>query len=242
MNVDSKTLVMGILSSDAFTMVNKKILRSFDGDGTLAIVLCELVNIYKYSVANNQIDALGNFPLPISFLQRTMNLSSYKQQRALSTLEGGGLIIVSKIGMPSTRHVSLDFDAIAKLLLQEEKTSHTDYYKNLSKAETLHEFIKALDKTKDPLRNVMIQVYLKLKDEGGVQDWNPRSVGQLKYIIKYYSRKDVAFDYAYIIDLLLSTEGNSVSSRTLAMMKQYKRILQRDPKDRVYSFKEELLG
>lgn len=243
LSTDSKTLVLGVLASDAFTMVNKRILRAFDGDGTLAIVLCELIGIYKYMVINHQVDPLGAFPLPAQFLQKTMNLSSFKQQRALSMLAGGNLLVVTKLGMPATRHVALNFDAIAKLILEEDplskaQASSTEFYERLSSMYADDDgFQEALDNIKDPLRGVMILLVRKLREEGVVAvTWKAQHIGQLKVIAAYYGKKNERFDYRMIEDLLTMTRGESLSGRIASMLKNYKQVIQRAPEERKYVY------
>jgi len=240
---DSKTLVMGMLASDAFTMVNKRLLRAFGGDGTLAIVLCELLGVYKYMMANHQVDPLGAFPLPVHFLEKTMGLSSSRQNRALQTLSGGGLLILSKMGMPATRHVALNFDNIAQLLLEEANTSgaqksSAEFYKTLSAA-TVDDmlFEEALDNIKDPLRGAMVLLTRSLRGEGckSIQ-WSPQNVGQLKIVTAYYSKRGDRFDYQMMIDLLNITKGATVSARIASMLKYYKQIIQRAPEERKYVY------
>lgn len=239
--IDNKALVMGTLSTDAFTVVNKKILKAFDGDGTLAIVLCELISIYKYMLTNHQVDPLDAFPLPSVFLKRTMNLSDYKQQRTLATLQGGNLIVVTRVGMPAIRKVALNFDAIAKLLLMEDSVTAVSktFYENLSTAAAISDeaFYHAMDNVKEPLRGTMLLLSRKLRQEGTTLfEWKAQHIGQLKHVIRYFSREHERFDYQRMIDLIAMTGGSTVAERIYDMTRQYKRVLQRAPEERKYSY------
>lgn len=242
---DNRSLVMGTLATDAFTVVNKRMLRYFEGDGTLAILACELISIYKYMLARNSVDELDSFPLPITFLQKTMNLSEFKQKRVLNDLQAKGIVTVTRVGMPASRRVALNFDAIARILDEEvekenkQKEKSNKFYEELNAVSNKDnlippEFFKKLNNIRDPLATSMCMITWYVHSLHGKSiEWTPNTLGTVKTIVKYYSKNE-AFDFGRIKDLLNNRPVNDFSSFISDIFKDYKSIAERTPSEREY--------
>ncbi len=246
MTITPKAYVVGSLATDSFVAVNKKVIRYFKGDATLAIILCELISIYKYQVANHRVDALDAFPLPIVFLERTLSLSAYKQQHALDRLQADNLLTTVVLGKPASRWVTLNFDAIAKLLDEVEQADTASaqekdaFYKGIDEAVMTGEGIDdALDNMKEPLRGC-VQIassYSKLR--GISVAWSGEAIGVLKLSVRGLAKNSELFDYGRFLDLL--QQCSSSNTTLLDLLKEaaqkWKRIPERAPLNRLYDYR-----
>lgn len=143
----SETLVLGTLSQDAFVLVNKKLVRFFDGDGTAATFLSELISAYKYHVGNQSIEPDGAFAIPIKRYEIILGLSPYKQDRVLKKLSSIGVAHTRLIGFPAVKHVRLEFDKIAQILLSDaleyKQIEKAEFYDALNEAFNTNNFTKS---------------------------------------------------------------------------------------------------
>lgn len=245
--IDAKSLVMGTLATDAFTVVNKKVLKHMQGDGTLAIMLCELISIYKYMVAHNSIDELGSFPLPIVFLKRTLCLSEYKQKRALDNLQARGLVVVTRVGMPAGRRVALNFEMIAGILDEEAskekeiKDKAREFYTNINEVSNDKDFNaayfhEALDNIREPLAGCMYLLTKRVRNKTKLKvEWTSSAVGAIKSIVNHYNKHDT-FDYGRFKDLLEAEEIKDFQDYIVNLFNRHKRIIERSPENREYIY------
>lgn len=246
---DAKTIVIGTLATDAFIVVNKKVLRFLEGDGTLAIVLCELISIYKYMLQRSSVDELDSFPLPIEFLKKNLGLSSYKQKRALDKLQALGFLITAREGMPARRKVALNFDSIALLLDEEsarerkERNKSSAFYNEINSVCNEDEldsefFHEALDNIQEPLAGCMFLTTRKIRKESKLKiEWTPAAIGTLKAAVNYYNTKD-SFDYGRFQDLLQAVQVDGLDFQGIisGIFNARKRIAERSPLRREYSY------
>lgn len=244
--INSKTFVVGSIATDSFVAVNKKVLRSFNGDATLAVVLCELISIYKYQLANHKVDALDAFPLPISFLEKTCCLTAYKQQHALARLQADNLLTTAILGMPSSRWITLNFDAIAKMLEDAEAVSLAadaekhDFYEKITEAASSGEtqaLEESLDNIKAPLRGCIILATQRVYEPGKKIVWTSEAVGVFKLALRKLQKQEL-FDYGRFIDLLEICKETSGDMSKLAYeaMQKWKLIPERAPIERLYDY------
>jgi hypothetical protein len=244
----AKELVIGTLHTDAFTMVNKKVLRYLKGDGTLAIVICELVGLYTYMLQSGAVDDLESFALPIQFLDRSMNLSTYKQQHALDRLQAAGLVHVSRVGMPASRRVALNFDSIASILQNDQLSSKAEesavFYKAMTATANSTPFdalafAATLDRIKNPLRDCMILLTKKARDSGVPVEWTGGRVFQLRGIVSHYTKQANNFDFVRFSNLVDAALGQSgVNDLFTTMNGIYKAVAEVALNDRKYSIGE----
>lgn len=250
-SVDPKTFVVGTLAADAFVAVNKKVIRFFDGDATLAVVLCELISIYKYQLAIRAVDKLDAFPLPIVFLEKTLGLSAYKQQHAISRLQADNMLIAAVYGKPASRWITLNFQAIAQLIegvelydanSAEEKKSFYDKINEAANSLSFYEgdissLVNALDNIREPLRGCMLYISRRFIQEGVACRWTSEAVGVLKQVIRQLQKSEVNFDYGKFIDVLKLCFHSSSSIAQLAkdMLSKWKLVADRAPSQRIYS-------
>jgi hypothetical protein len=240
--IDNRALVKGTLSADAFTMVNKKILKVLGGDGTTAIVLCELLNMYDYMKVRSQVDILDSFPVSISYLKRVMNLSEYKQQRALGKLQAMGLATVTRVGMPASRRVSLNYDRIAGIL-QENDIDHASerFYNGLNEAFNkvpykADNFELALDNIKDPFKGTLLIVANSIKERGAKLTWNSEVLGKIRSLVRNYSSPGEPFDYGRFCDLIEISwkDAKNGNDFLFHLFKNQNTVVERSPQNRVY--------
>jgi hypothetical protein len=138
MEVNSELFVMGILSNDAFVLVNKRLLRYLHGDGSAAVFLGELVSAYKYHLNNQSLDPDNSFPAPIKRFVISLGLSEYKQHRILEQFSTAGLCTVLLKSFPATKYVCLDFDVLARILAVDDmharKLEKQTFYNEINSA------------------------------------------------------------------------------------------------------------
>ena len=134
--MNAESLVLNTLTSEAFVMVNKQLIRYFDGDGSAAVFLSELLSSYKYHLNNQTLEPDGGFAIPIRRYEIVLGFSSYKQDRILKLLIEKGLVSIYKKGFPKMRQVVIDFDALARILSkddqQDRKVEKAEFYSNLN--------------------------------------------------------------------------------------------------------------
>lgn len=245
--IDNRSLVIGVLATDAFTVVNKRVLRYFAGDGTLAIILCELISIYKYMISHHSVDELDSFPLPVAFLYKTMNLSEFKQKRVLRELQAKGLVTVTKVGMPASRRVALNFDAIARILDEEaekeyrQKEKSKAFYNELNATCNTQNFSRKnfhakLDNIKEPLAGCMFLAVQHFREKTkSIVAWSPSTLGAIKSIAMYYNKEE-AFDYGRFVDLLKAVPVQDFHIYVSELFNAHKSIPERSPDTREYRY------
>lgn len=243
MSVDDKTLVVSALATDSFVAVNKKALRHFSGNAILAVVLCELISIYKFQKLHGKVDEFGAFPVPTVFLQKTLRLSAYKQKHAFDKLQAASLLSVTIMGKPASRFITLDFTNISKILLEEDpvQIDKIQFYNKLSTAASdgiLNKDESSLGNIKAPLRGaiVMMSNYIREKHEQVI--WTSEAVGLLKLVLRSFQKQEL-FDYGRLQDLCDACDVDSNEARTMVyeMQKKWKRIAERSPNRRMYEYR-----
>lgn len=245
--IKSKAFVVGSLATDSFVAVNKKLLRYFKGDATLAVVLCEIISVYKYQLENHKVDALDAFPLPIVFLERTLSLSAYKQQHAIARLQADHLLESALIGKPASRWITLNFEAIAELLTEAEhamlqhEAEKLEFYERINIAANADDRMlleQALDNIKTPLRGCIVAATQHARKLGAVVEWSSEAVGLLKLVIRNMHKHDL-FDYGRFEDLLsISSEIKTGDMKKTAkeLQQKWKLVAERSPGERIYSY------
>jgi hypothetical protein len=213
MLLEEKKLVIGTLASDAFVTVNKQILRHFEGDSDLALMLGELIAIYQYNAARHSLDFTDAFPLPIRMLEKNLCFSAYKQQRTLRALEQTGFVTSAVYGRPSCRYISLNFAAIASLLSTPEadNPASKNFYEQLSLCARERKlcrlaFEKALDNVSEPLRGAIVLVS-KAAWQPNIT-WTPENLGVLKHIVRRLQKGEF-FDYGRLWDACCAVRNAS---------------------------------
>lgn len=210
----SETLVLGTISQDAFVMVNKKLVRFFDGDGTAALFLSELISAYKYHVNNQTIEPDGAYAIPIKRYEIILGLSPYKQERVLKKLSDIGVAHARLIGFPAVKHVRLEFDKIAQILasdaLEYKQIEKAEFYDALNDAFNNNNFSKstiiaieqACDNMSPVLRGTLILMSRHwAKNCQAVVKWTSPLVGK----ITMWGRRRAlgkAFDFTIIMRTL----------------------------------------
>ena len=112
----SESLVLNTFCGDSFVMVNKVFLKYFNGDGSLAIFLSELITSYKYHLNGNLLDFDNSFPIPSARYQIVLGLSVNKQKRILDKLQDQQIINYYFKGFPSSRYLKINFNKILTIL------------------------------------------------------------------------------------------------------------------------------
>lgn len=240
----SRALIIGTLATDSFVSVNKRFLKYFKGDATLALVLCELISIYKYQLANGMVNELDAFPLPVAFLESTLALSHFKQQNALKRLQTDNLLTAVVMGKPASRWVTLNFDAIQSVFAKVDNDYAAAQKKKKDFYETINEAVaakddylieEALDNIKEPLRGCIIIVNRYLNYECV---WDGEAIGKLKHVVNNldkYSAENL-FDYGRFLDLLKLCEAKELKKLIVEMQYKWKRIPERAACYRIFSY------
>jgi len=245
-----KTMIMGALSTDSFIPVNKRLIRYFKGDATLALLLCELISIYKYQRERGSVDELEAFPVPINFLKSTLGMSAYKQKRALDALQDEGFIYISLQGRPSSRWVAINFEKLYMVLSDEfeskpskETEAKKAFYEGINEAvktQNTEVIEQKLDNMKDPLKGCVILV---TKYIGYRPEWTSEAVGRLKHVVrsmnKYYYQN--VYDYGRFADLIKMCNKNApLLDFIKEMMRTWRKVYERPLNQRIYDWKEVL--
>lgn len=210
----SETLVLSTLSEGAFVLVNKKLVRFFKGDGTAACFLSELVSAYKYHLNNQSIEPDGAFAIPIRRYQIILGLSAHRQSRILKQLSDIGVAHTRLIGFPAIKHVRIEFDKIAEILLSDaleyKQIEKAEFYEALNEALNTNHFNKstiiAVEKACDNMSPVIRgTLILMSRHWRGVLkrdcQWTSPLVGK---VIQWGRRRALgkAFDYSIVVRTL----------------------------------------
>lgn len=195
----SESLALELLTNDSFVMVNKKLMRYLEGDGTSAVLLGELIASHKYHKQLGSLTMSDSFPIPSRRYKAVLGLSPYKHDRALKTLTTKGFIRVHKLGFPATKHVVLDFNKLTSVLSIDEKAMEKEnFYDNLNKmlnenvftTSTIEPIQLACDQMQSTIVGVIILigahchkrgVHIKITSSmiGRIKNWvRSRSVGR----------------------------------------------------------------
>lgn len=117
MNV-SKNVCFGVLASDAFWQVNKKLARHFKDNNT-AILLADLISRDRYwGDRTDEYD--GWFFVSQSDLEEDCNISRKVQSRIVNDLVAGGILEVERRGVPCRNYYQLNYKAIVQILEADE--------------------------------------------------------------------------------------------------------------------------
>jgi len=215
----TENLVLSTMSEDAFVLTNKKLIRFLKGDGSAAILLCELISAHKYHVNNDTLEPDGAFESPSRRWIYGLGMSVPKQHRILTDMAEAGLISVSLRGFPKKRYVAINFDTVAKVLaadsIEIKKAEKKTFYEKLNNGLTL-----ALQPdTGDPTEQINAACdNIKGVPKGTIvllsQDWIRRHPNQplrwdgpiVGHLINWCSRRayDKTFDYTLITRTLAS--------------------------------------
>lgn len=208
----NETLVLNSLTGDAFVLVNKKLLRFFDGDCNAAVFLSELLAIHKYHLNNQSLDLDNSFPAPIKRFQRTIGMTASKQDRIFDLLEKEKLCTLSKKGFPAQKYVSLNFDTLVTLLESDEvqikKINQQEFYQNINTALNIDPTSYAqnrenLDTSCDNM-NYFLKGTLILLSQGFLKQnmspvmWDPENLGKVR---AWVGRRSFGkpFDFSIIV-------------------------------------------
>jgi hypothetical protein len=255
MIIDSESYVLNTISGEAFVLVNKKLLKHLKGDGTLVVFLSELLSMHKYYLNNQDLEVDNSFPVPISRIQHSIGMSSYKQESAILRLTETHLIYAFTKGFPKRRYVIINFDSIVKILLAKEARIKNDtqpFYDRLNTAlntgsngisyseQDIHALIEpACDKTNGLLRGTIIllsQYFRKMSPDK--VEWTPESVGKVR---AWINKRSIGkpFDFSIIkrtADILpVTTEFNTFISSFIYTAKGVQEV---HPDDQVYEYSQ----
>lgn len=246
MTVDNvEMFVTSTLASDAYVQVHKRFMRSFEGDATLAVVLSELISFHAFQSARRQVDDLGQFAFPIRYLEDQLSMSEYKQRNALKRLQAANLLTFVVMGKPATRYVALNFEAIARLVTEEEsarnatKDSKAKFYRGISEnAADPEKLDRSLDNIKDPLRGCIHILSSRVTREYGAAEWDPECIGLLKRAISSLNKDDL-FDYGRFADALGMVAMERAVVKTIrSLLKVVKKVPERGPASRIYNWRD----
>lgn len=217
----NETLVLQTMSSDAFVMVNKQLVRFFKGDGDTACFLSELISAYKYHINNQTIEPDGAFAIPIRRYKIIFGFSAYKQDRMLKRLEDCGLAFTRLQGFPAIKHVRVDFDALARILqtndLEYKQIEKAEFYSQLNEELQSNSYTKstligaerACDNMGPPLRGTLIILSQYRKRNEVSIEWSSPAVGKIKgWVNKRALGK--AFDFSIVTRTLDAMNDASV--------------------------------
>ena len=236
--------VTSTLAGDAYVQVHKRFMRAFEGDATLAVVLSELISLHALQKARSMVDDLGQFPFPICYMEDQLGISEYKQRNALKRLQAANLLTFVVMGKPASRYVSLNFEAIARLVASEdsarkaEQEEKNSFYRNISTNAGDPELLDAsLDNIREPLRGCMHIMSSYIFASYGQVEWTPEAVGLLKRVVRIIDKEEL-FDYGHFSDMILSVPLEIQASAVVKrLLKAAKRIPARSPCSRNYDWR-----
>jgi hypothetical protein len=238
----SSSLLLQTLASDSFIAVNKRVLRFLEGDATAALLLSELLAMYRYHRDKGLLDVITDaFPASMHYIEKVLALSPYKQQRVLKVLQEKGLLVSFMQGMPASRWVHLHFEAIMAILEEPEIKQSADsvsFYDNLSQAaetKDVQTIKQATGNMGELLSNAVLLISMT---DINKKKWIPKSIGMLKYVISHYNKGGVGFDYKRLERLIqesLAVGDSSIESVIFTMSKKYKGIPETAIPERIYN-------
>jgi len=237
----TSSAILQTLSSDSFVAVNKRLLRFCEGDATAALLLSELLAMYRYHRDKGALDIITQaFPASMRYIEKALGLTPFKQQRSLKFLQDKQLIVSFMQGMPAKRWVSINFDAIVAIFAEEEKQASqtTSFYEQLSVAAQTNnavEILSAAGNMSTILANMVLLISMQHIPK---KIWTPKMVGMLKYILSFYNKGGaVGFDYMRVHTLIttcLPTNPASLEELVFSMVKTYKGVQETPPQERKY--------
>lgn len=104
--------ILQLLASDSYITVNKYLINALGLEES--IIFGELASEYNYWFTKEELKD-GYFYSTIENMQEKTTLSPHKQRKALKNLEEAGLINVKVQGMPATRYIKINYDAVVKI-------------------------------------------------------------------------------------------------------------------------------
>lgn len=236
-------LVLNTLSSEAFVSVNRQLLKYFEGDPSPALLLSELLSMFRYHRQRGDFDELTqSFPASSKYLQRSLSLSTFKQRRLFGILEERGLIATFMQGMPASRRVILHFEFIAIVMEQrptQAQMDSKDFYAELSKSAESGDKERIKTATGNMSRALSDAVLcLSLHPEVTDLLWTPRNAGLLRTMVQYYTKRDaVGFDYRRLEKLItgaVAVGDKSLTGVLQKMLKMYKGVHETPVNQRSY--------
>lgn len=261
LNSESKELVLSTLASDAFVAVNKKLLRALDGEATDVLLLSELIALYRYAQRREYAEELFEaIEVSVNQIEKTLRISDYRQRASLNRLQDRNLLVYYRKGMPARRYVSIDFDAVQRLLNTEELRAKAEadkknaFYAQLNRR--LSEYLNKREYTKlatsdvfgnikQPLQDTLCMLSAYLNDraffEEGyerVAQWTSQAIGVLKHIISQQKTEAQGLELSRLYDaiLLAGREATTETQLVFEIAKSWKKVIPREPAERFYSF------
>jgi len=201
MDISPERFVLGLLSDDAFVLINKKLLRYLKGDGSAAVFLGELISMHKYNKNNQTLELDNSFPCLTRRISYAVGLSEYKQHRILDKFKECDLCKVQLKGFPASKYVTLNFDLLLKILadddLKYKKIDAQQFYNDLNvtmnqlgssiSGEVLPKIENAersCDNMGGSLRGAHILISKHFADSGNLVNWNSELTGKLRYWVR----------------------------------------------------------
>jgi hypothetical protein len=205
----NEALVMEALSTEAFILVNKKLMRFFKGDATAAVFLSELISSYKYHLQTQSIAPDGSFPIPTKRYENALGLTNYKQDRVLTEMEAKQLVDTRLAGFPATKYAKLNFDNIAYIIEHDElkikKLDQAAFYAEINRqANKLDSYTtrrKQLEDAFDNIgtnhRGVITLLSRRCTEHKRKVEWTGQTFGQIKLWVNRRSTQK-AFDFSIV--------------------------------------------
>jgi hypothetical protein len=212
--VKEKT-ILTFLSNDSFIQVNKKLLQTLKGDVHAAIILGELISLYRYFKEKGRLIREEWFYNTISDMEASLCISEHIQRRVIKYLESIRFLSTKKIGSPPQRYFHINFDYIADTLLYDTpiKTfpvpsdSKKEFYRNLNESvyRSIPEFYLALNNIKKDIGEFLFawsRVYKHFIFEEW--KWNSQEFGKINNYWKEVYRNRRPFNFNTLISYFLS--------------------------------------
>lgn len=246
----AKERVIHTLAADAFVSVNKKLLRHLQGDATAALMLGELISMFKYHTTRGTVDEItGYFPVSMVYLENGLGLSAYKQHNAIEKLQAMNLVSETKMGKPAGRFVLINFDEIDRIMADQAVAPNptNQFYEKLAETATtgtIDELDVACDKMDPQLRGSIILVTNTLKKDPTISvRWTPKAVGTLKNIVRLmkkgpnfdYKRLQLAIDACYTSQ---SYSNQTVDDFITKLSNTARRVMELSPNERIYDWRK----
>lgn len=105
--------IIGLLSSDGYIMVNKRLSRLYGLDA--AVMVGELCAEYIYYNKNNQLTDDNGFYSTQANIEENTTLNEYAQRKALKILQDANIIKIKKQGLPAKNYFYINTEKLIQI-------------------------------------------------------------------------------------------------------------------------------
>lgn len=141
-------ILASLLSSSKYIIVNKDLIKMLGLNE--AVILGELCSEYTYWENTNQLDDEGYFYSTRENIDNNTGINAHFQRSAMKNLEGKGILISKKMGIPCKRYYKINENEVIKVLQEAKIIAKSPVVHEVNdKKETTETSSEATDESQD---------------------------------------------------------------------------------------------